>query len=48
MFIKPQDEAAKCIQLCPYNVISQSDLIFIYYFMVFILLNLMQFGIFSK
>lgn len=48
MFIKYQDEAARCIQLYPYNTISQSDLIFIYYFMVLILVDLMEFGIFSK
>lgn len=48
MFIKYQYEAARCIQLYPYNTISQSDLIFIYYFMVLILEDLIEFGIFSK
>lgn len=43
-----QDEAVRCIQLYPYNTISQSDLIFIYYFMILILVDLMEFGIFSK
>lgn len=48
MFINYQYEAARCIQLYPYNAVSQSDLIFIYYFTALILLDLMEFGIFTK
>lgn len=48
MFIKYQYEVARCVQLYPDNVLSQSDLIFIYYFIVLILLDLMKFGIFLK
>ena len=48
MFFNHQYEAARCIQLYPYNAISQSGLIFIYYFTALILLDLMEFGIFSK
>lgn len=48
MFIKCQYEAARCIQLYSYDAISQSDLIFIYSFTVLILLDVMEFGIFSK
>ena len=48
MFINYQYEAPRCIQLYPYNAISQSGLIFIYYFTALILLDLMEFGIFSN
>lgn len=48
MFINYQYEAARCIQLYPYNAVSQSDLILIYYFTALILLDLMEFGIFTK
>lgn len=43
VFIKYQFEAARCTQLYPYNVISQSDLIFTYYFTALILLDLIYF-----